>query len=436
MSLLPLLLSLGTARADPVRLVLRERGSGALVDDPWAEVEGVRQEGDAGGGVVALAAGTGSVRVGEYDFAVARAYHERDFIVHAVEWPGGAGRCRPEKVFTAGKIVDLRVDAGLRMATARNHTATHLLHAALRRVLGDHVAQAGSLVAPDRLRFDFSHYRALDPGAIEDVQSLVNQAVLEDLPVNVTTMRYTDAVALGAMALFGEKYADSVRVVSVDGWSRELCGGTHLERTGQAGMILVTAEQAVGSGIRRIEAVTGEGALRYVGMLVDERRALAGAFKVSADDVARRARAVLEENAALEAAVKRARGDRAKGRAEDALRDAETIGTVRLVAARVEAADVPGLRRYGDELRNRLGLGLGVLSQDRDKKPVVLIVASDRLIKEKGVTASDVARRIASELSFRGGGKPHMAQIGMPSAADVDAVVAVARSIVESAAAR
>ncbi|MDH3197056.1 MAG: alanine--tRNA ligase [Candidatus Krumholzibacteria bacterium] len=313
--------------------------------------------------------------------------------------------------------VTLRVDRERRYATMRNHTATHLLHAALRRVLGDHVAQAGSLVAPDRLRFDFQHFTAVSPQEIVEIERAVNDAIMADLEVSAETVPYKEAVAGGAMALFGEKYGDTVRVVTVEDFSKELCGGTHLRRTGEIGAFYVRQESAVGSGLRRVEALTGTGALAYARRLVEERGALAEMLKVSSEDVERRVRTLLEEADALAKQVRKSEARRARDQAGDALAGAAEIGGLKLVTTTAEAADVAALRQYGDALRARLDLGVALICQAGAARPVCLIVASDRAIRERAIAADEIARRIAESLGHRGGGRPHMAQVGLPDVA-------------------
>jgi alanyl-tRNA synthetase len=363
--------------------------------------EGGGQVGDVGG-----------ADFGDAHLDVVDTYRVEDRIAHLVSWKSDVPA---EDAFEQAREGRLSVDAPTRLATARNHTATHLLHAALREVLGDHVAQAGSLVAPGRLRFDFHHYQAMKPDEVARVERIVNQAVMADMRVTAGEMPYDEAVASGAMALFGEKYGDTVRVVSIEDFSKELCGGTHLAHTGEIGPFAVRQESAVGSGLRRIEALTGDGTLDYVQKMQDERHALATMLKVSPDDLERRIRQLVDDSEEMQRELRKARASQAKDQAGDVLSSAVDVGGVQFVAGAVDAADVPALREYGDALRGKLDLGVGVLCQNRSEKPVCLLIASDRVIKEKSVTAGDLAKRVSAELGFRGGGKPHMAQIGLPN---------------------
>jgi alanyl-tRNA synthetase len=357
---------------------------------------------------------TGVATVGGKELPVTDTFYDGALVAHRIAWPADESPEKITGVLGDHRSVFLAVDAEKRLATMRNHTATHLLHAALRRVLGDHVAQAGSLVAPNRLRFDFHHFQAMRDREVAEVESIVNDAVMGDHEVTKRHMSYKEAVAAGAMALFGEKYGETVRTVSVEDFSMELCGGTHLRRTGEIGTFIVRQESAIGAGIRRIEALTGAGAIDFTQGILRERREVAELLRVGPDEVEKRVRALLDETDALQRQLMKDASKRAKEEAADAVDGAEEIGDVRFVAMAVDAPDVPALRKYGDELRNKLGIGLGVLCMNKQDKPVVLVVASDRLIKEKSLTAVDVARRIAEELSFRGGGKPHMAQVGIP----------------------
>jgi alanyl-tRNA synthetase len=354
---------------------------------------------------------TGTASVGGRQLNVTDTFYDGARVVHRVAWTGDDNIA---ELLGGQRAVVLEVDAAKRLSTMRNHTATHLLHAALRRVLGDHVAQAGSLVAPDRLRFDFHHFQAMRDGEVAEVERMVNDAVMADHEVTKQNMSYKEAVAAGAMALFGEKYGETVRTVSVDDFSMELCGGTHLRRTGEVGSFIVRHESAIGSGIRRIDALTGAGAVDYTQGIVRERRVIADLLRVGPEDVEKRVRSLLDETDALQRQLKIDASKRAKDEAAGAVDDAIEIGGVRFVSMVVEAPDVPALRKYGDELRNKLGIGLGVLCLNKEEKPIVLIVASDPLIKEKSLSATDVTTRIAEELSYRGGGKPHMAQVGIP----------------------
>jgi alanyl-tRNA synthetase len=328
--------------------------------------------------------------------------------------------------------VELHVDRPRRYQTMRNHTATHLLHAALRKVLGTHVAQAGSLVAPNRLRFDFHHFQPVKPEELAEIERIVNETVIGDLAVTTANLAYKDALASGAMALFGEKYGDVVRVVSIEDFSKELCGGTHVRRTGEIGAFFVRQETAVAAGVRRVEALTGEGALELARRAMDDWVAVAALLRVAPHEVEKRVRTLVEENEALQKERKKSESKRAESGASEALASAVDAHGVRFVATTVEAPDVNALRSYGDALRGKLGLGVALVCQSGVEKPVCLIVASDSVIKERGVKADDLARRVAAELGFKGGGKPHMAQFGIPSIVEFERVRDFVRRALEA----
>jgi alanyl-tRNA synthetase len=317
--------------------------------------------------------------------------------------------------FTAGGPADLartrvvaRVDPELRGATMRNHTATHLLHAALRAVLGTHVQQAGSLVAPDRLRFDFTHFAAVTPAERAAIEELVNREILKNTPVDVRTQSYEEARARGAIALFGEKYGREVRTIGVPGFSLELCGGTHCRGTGDIGLFKTVAESAVGAGMRRLEAVTGLGALALTLDLEGRLDELGQILGVPRVQVADRLKAVLKENADLKQKLKGAAGGGVEKLVEDALHAAENIGGRRFVAARIEVDSVDLLRRAGDHLRDRLRSGAGVLAAVMGGKVSFLAVATDDVIAG-GLRADELVRAVAAVAGGSGGGKPHQA---------------------------
>jgi alanyl-tRNA synthetase len=308
-----------------------------------------------------------------------------------------------------------------RMDTARNHTATHLLHAALRRVLGDHVHQAGSLVAPDRLRFDFTHHGPVTAEQMAAIEAHANAGVWAAAPVDTREEPYAEAVARGAMALFGEKYGDVVRVVDIPAWSVELCGGTHVRNTAEIGLIRVVAESGVAAGVRRLEAVTGPRAFQF---LTDRERVLqqvAGRLKVpltaapaSLEQVERKLEALLDERRQLEKRLEEAlRGGAAGGGvAARLVESAITVAGTRAVVARVELPDVKALQALGDALREGIGSGVAVLAAAVDGKGALLAVVTDDL-RDRGVRADALVRDVAAVVGGRGGGKPHMAQAGV-----------------------
>jgi alanyl-tRNA synthetase len=353
-----------------------------------------------------------------------------------VTWGPAAGDdCRKEveSFFTSNPHGRLEVDRESRLATARNHTATHLLHSALKKILGKHVAQAGSLVEPERLRFDFQHHMAMTDEEVRQVEDRVNDAVLADLAVTSEMLPFKEAVAGGAVALFGEKYADEVRVIAVDDVSKELCGGTHLNRTGEIGTFVIKSETAVAAGIRRIEALTGRGARKFYKRMIDERSDTARLLKVSPEDLGRRVQAIILENDRLKKELRDQESHLADGRLGETLRSAEDVGGISLVTMMLKDGDVGSLRRWGDRIRDKMDAGVGLLCLTTGKKPMLLIIASDRVIKEKGVKANELAVKIGEALSLRGGGKAHMAQMGLGTAAEFEKVKGLVRDLLAKA---
>ncbi|HKO15031.1 MAG TPA: alanine--tRNA ligase [Gemmatimonadaceae bacterium] len=309
-----------------------------------------------------------------------------------------------------------RVPTDRRRDTERNHTATHLLHAALRQLLGEGVHQAGSLVAPDRLRFDFTHHGPVPPERLSAVEALVNREIFRGTPVSFTEMPYPQARALGAMALFGEKYGDVVRVVSIPEFSMELCGGTHVRNTAQIAFFKIVSETGVAAGVRRIEAVTGPGAYAFVREEERTLHSIADALKVSTEQVERRVGQLLEERRTLERRLQEAMrggGDQLQALLGQAVRVGDN--GARYVSGTVHAGDLRELQTFGDALRERLGSGVGVVgAQFEGGKGGLIVVVTDDL-RERGVRADALVKEIATAAGGRGGGKPHMAQAGLPS---------------------
>jgi alanyl-tRNA synthetase len=324
-----------------------------------------------------------------------------------------------------------RVPEAARRDTERNHTATHLLHAALRRHLGEHVHQAGSLVAPDRLRFDFTNHGPVKPEQLAEIEREVNEHVWKATPVSTRQLPYRDAVAAGAMALFGEKYGDVVRVVDVPGYSMELCGGTHVRNTGEIGLFTIVQESGVAAGVRRIEAVTGRGAYQ---LLHDRAQALArvahvvGATRI--DDAEARVHALADERKALEKKLAAQAAEGAKAATDQLLAQAATVAGVKVVHAMVTVPDAKALQAMGDELREKLGSGVGALGASLgDGKHTLLVVVTDD-VKDRGAKADVLVRELAAIAGGKGGGKPHMAQAGIPDGAKLPAALEAAAGAV------
>ncbi|HUE76663.1 MAG TPA: alanine--tRNA ligase [Longimicrobiales bacterium] len=304
------------------------------------------------------------------------------------------------------------VAAPTRRDTERNHTATHLLHAALRGILGSHVLQRGSLVAPERLRFDFSHNAPLTAEELRRVEDTVNEAILENEDVCIDFLDYDAAIQKGAMALFGEKYGDVVRMISVPGVSMELCGGTHVRQTGEIGLFRIVSETGTGAGVRRIEAVTGRAAYRRSVEQAETVRRAAEALRAPPEMVVRRIEQLQAENRELAKQLERTRREGASDVVGRLVESASSVDGARVVAEEVEVADQDALRALGDQLRDRLGSGVVVLAARSEERTALFTVVTDDLIG-RGVRADRVVREVAQLTGGSGGGRPHMAQGGV-----------------------
>jgi len=305
-----------------------------------------------------------------------------------------------------------KVDREARLDTARNHTATHLLHRALRDTIGKHVSQAGSLVAPERLRFDVTHFEKISHGHMQDLEGLVNEHIRMNLPITTTQMPYDEARKLGAMAIFEEKYGDVVRVVKIGDYSLELCGGTHLKHTGEAGMFTLLNESSAAAGIRRLEAATGKGSehlLRRERQLNESLRTL---LNTSNEELVGKVQELLEHRKHLERELRTMRHKLSQQEIATLVQRAETLNGFRLITAKVEASDAEELKAMGDTLREKLGSGVGVLAAVMDGKLSFACVVTDDLIKNKNLKAGDVVKRVAQITGGSGGGRPHLALAG------------------------
>ncbi len=326
----------------------------------------------------------------------------------------------------ADQEVTLAVDANLRMATARNHSCTHLLQAALRKVLGSHVHQAGSSVTPDSLRFDFTHIAAMTPEEIGAVEQEVNAMIMADYPVATRVMDHDEAVKTGAMALFNEKYGDTVRVVSMGGegclpCSMELCGGTHLARTGEAGSFIITSESSVASGVRRIEAATGWNAYRLMAERRRDLEAISAQLKVRSGEIAARVEAMQKEIKDLRKSLDKAQ---AAG-SGDIMSAAEDIAGVRVLAARAGSMNVKALRGVMDEVRSKMPSGVACLTaEDGPKVQMILYVSKDL---HGRFTAPELIRDVAAAIGGSGGGRPDQAQAGGTDAGGIDEAFRILR---------
>jgi alanyl-tRNA synthetase len=334
-----------------------------------------------------------------------------------------------EGTIRLGDTLGAHVDAKRRRAIALNHTATHLLHAALRKVLGTHVQQKGSLVAPDRLRFDFSHFQPVTPAELREIERLVNAEIRRNTPAEIRQMDYEEAVAAGAMALFGEKYEKQVRVLRIGDFSMELCGGTHVQRAGDIGLFKIVSEGGIQSGVRRIEALTGEGALDYVERNELLLRDVASLVRGTRDDVPDKVRDALERIKQMEKEIRTLKDRLASGKGVDLASSAVDVQGVKVVATKVEGADAGALRTAVDQLKGKLKSAVIVLASVQEPGKVVLVagVTPDQTSRVK---AGELVGSVAAKVGGRGGGRPDFAQAGGNDPAALDSALASVESYV------
>ncbi len=344
----------------------------------------------------------GYLTAGEVRFEVTDTRKQGDAIIHIGTVVQGTLR--------TGAEVEAVVDDRRRQAIVLNHSGTHLLHAALRAVLGDHVQQKGSLVEPERLRFDFTHYEPLTAEQIARIENLANENIRANAAAQTREMSIDDALASGAMALFGEKYGDSVRVLSIGDFSVELCGGTHVRHAGDIGVLKVIAETGIASGVRRIEAVTGERALQWIADNENRLQRIASLVKGNRDDVDEKVGQLVEKQRALEKELQQLKGKLASSQGTDLAAQAVDISGVKVLAARMEGADTKVLRETLDQLKNKLGSAAVVLAAvEGDKVSLVAGVTKDQTGRLK---AGELVNQVATQVGGKGGGRPDMAQAG------------------------
>ncbi len=328
-----------------------------------------------------------------------------------------------------GLEVSAGVEASLREAIVRNHTATHLLHAALRDVLGKHVKQAGSVVDPGRLRFDFSHYAAMDTAELEEVERIANQQILANQLVETKVLDLETAIAGGAMALFGEKYGDRVRVVEIGDFSKELCGGTHARRTGDVGLCKIVYEGSISAGTRRIEAVTGYGALNRFRDTTNSLQRVASALRASEPELLDQVNRLLDQQRGIEKQLEQLKSKLASAQADEVESQARSVGAARVLTARVDGLDRTQMRELADKLRNKWGSAV-VLLAAADQENVALLCAVTKDLTGK-VHAGKVISEVAQALGGRGGGRPDLAEAGGKDTTKVSDALEAAYSNVE-----
>lgn len=328
-----------------------------------------------------------------------------------------------------GDKVTVSIDTKKRMATARNHSTTHLLQKALREVLGSHIEQAGSYVDENRLRFDFSHFEAVSKEQLQEVENKVNAAILAAYPVTIKNMSIADAKAEGAMALFGEKYGDTVRVVNMGGYSIELCGGCHLKNTAEAGLCKILSESGVAAGVRRIEAVTGEGVLRYI----EEKNAIirdaAAALKTTEGELVHRVEAVANENREQQKKLEQVAAQMANAKANDIMSGVKHIGDLNVIVAQMNGSTVDNIRKTGDAIKEKTPMCVCVFAANTDGKISFIAMASADAVA-KGVHCGKIIKEITAVAGGSGGGKPDSAQGGGKDASKIDNALALVDEIV------
>lgn len=334
-----------------------------------------------------------------------------------------------EGTVSVGDAVTFAVETSRKNDIARNHTATHLLHAALKQVLGDHVNQAGSYVGPDRLRFDFSHFSQVTEEELKEVEAIVNEQILASKAVEIEELPIEEAKKKGAMALFGEKYGDIVRVVTVPGFSMEFCGGSHVENTAKIGMFKIVSEGSSGAGVRRIEAVTGHGAVAHVNETEEMVKGLAASLKCRVADVPARLEALQAELKAAQKKAEELAGEIAKAQVSDVADKVKDVKGVAVLAQKVNADSMDALRNLGDQMRDKVG-GVVVLAAAIGDKVSILTMATKDAVA-KGVHAGNVVKAVAKMCGGGGGGRPDMAQAGAKDASKVDEALAAAYGIIE-----
>jgi alanyl-tRNA synthetase len=334
--------------------------------------------------------------------------------------------------FRRDQLVTAEVTGAVRDATRRNHTATHLLHAALRQVLGGHVKQAGSLVAPDRLRFDFVHFSPIDRANIEQIERIVNEQIVRNTPVQTEVRSTEEAIAAGAMALFGEKYGDQVRVVSVPGFSMELCGGTHVRATGDIGLFVITEETGVAAGVRRIEALTGAGAVTWAQQQRTALEGILGALNTGTSQAVETIHRLQADTKRLARELEQVRMKAALGgaRAGGASDDVQEVAGIKLIARRVDGLEKGGLRGLSDSLRDRLGSGVVVLASEHDGR-VSLVAAVTKDLTSR-VQAGRLVKELAPIVGGGGGGRPDFAEAGGKDATKIDELLSHAPAVLQS----
>jgi alanyl-tRNA synthetase len=330
-------------------------------------------------------------------------------IIHIAESDSDPGELRD--LISNEKRIVIQVDDRKRLATAANHTGTHLLHAALREVLGKHVAQAGSLVDPEHLRFDFNHFQAITEDEKRLIEQRVNAWIRDSMKVEIELMDYQEAVDAGAIALFDEKYGSKVRVVRIGDISIELCGGTHIDNTGRIGLLLIVSESSVAAGVRRIEALTGEAALHHIHGVYDRMLEATTLLRSSPTELVPKIRSLMSSLDDMKKEIKRYERSGAGGEIDTLIASAEDVEGTRIASGRLSVKDVGALRQQADIFRGRVSSGVAVFSHPHGGKMHYVVTVTDDLV-EKGITADLLVKELGKIAGGGGGGKKHLAQLG------------------------
>ncbi len=333
-----------------------------------------------------------------------------------------------EGSISVGDTVCAKIDFQIRMATSRNHSATHLLQKALRTVLGTHVEQAGSYVSAERLRFDFTHFAALTEQEIKEVESIVNQKIFESLPVTISEKSIEDARKMGAMALFGEKYGEIVRVVKMGDFSIELCGGAHLSNTAQVGSFKIISESGIAAGVRRIEALTGTELLKYYQAQEEQIKNICKIVKANTDTVVHKVEQMVAEQKETAKEMEKLKAKLAGSAVEEILSRKEEINGISVICANIKEADGNALKTMGDQLKVKLGSGVIILASGKENKVNLLVMATDDVVK-KGVHAGNIVKAAAACCGGGGGGRPNMAQAGGKDVSKIEEALQKAKSL-------
>ncbi|HUK40367.1 MAG TPA: alanine--tRNA ligase-related protein, partial [Candidatus Acidoferrales bacterium] len=331
--------------------------------------------------------------------------------------------------FQVGDSVHLVVDPRHRRRTMLNHSATHILHAVLREQLGSHVRQAGSLVTPDRLRFDFHHTGAVHEEQLATIEETVNERVREDASVSVEESSYEDAIRKGALAFFGDKYGDRVRVVKIGDFSTELCGGTHIHRSGEIGIFKLPFESGVAAGVRRVEAFTGEGALDLIRNYEQKLKEIGELVRANADDAVDKVRKLIERQRELEKEIEKLRGQFQKDQIPELLAKKQSVNGATILVSQVDGVDAKQLRDISDQLKDKLGSAVIVLASAGEASVNLVAAVSQDLTKR--FHAGNIIKELARLVGGGGGGRPDFAQAGGKEPAKIDAVLKRAEELIK-----